>query len=104
MLSTITRPTFSVGVVFAASVDEAVAKVTGYLERGRTGRVDVGEFRCTGRGEVRSARHMIVDVEVEDLGGDRDALWVFLTSYGMSPGPDLGSVWQQVPGVGKIDD
>ena len=57
-------------------------------------------FEPTGRVAVKSARHALYTVEVNNLGGDVNDAWVVLTSYGISPADDLGSSWQKVPGVG----
>lgn len=83
--------TFTATATFASSAEEAAHKVERRLVPG---------FALTGRVAEKSARHMLWDVEVEDLGGDADALWVELTSYGIDPGAELGSSWQLVPGVG----
>lgn len=52
-----------------------------------------GGFVCTGRTAIRSERHGLYYVEIENVGGCVDAAWMQLTSYGMSPSKDLGSVW-----------
>lgn len=58
---------------------------------------------ATGRVAERSARHLLWNVEVTvEPTADVDDVWVRLTSYGITPGDDLGSVWQSVPGVGKF--
>lgn len=57
-------------------------------------------FEPTGRVAVKSARHALYTVEVQNLGGDVNDAWVVLTSYGISPADDLGSAWQTVAGVG----
>ena len=57
-------------------------------------------FEPTGRVAVKSARHALYTVEVNNLGGNVNDAWVVLTSYGISPADDLGSAWQKVPGVG----
>ena len=33
--------------------------------------------------------------------GDANALWVAVTSYGLTPSADLRSYWQSVRGVGR---
>lgn len=96
-------PTISVTTTFAADQADAIARVAQYVEGGEH-RLAVAGFATTGRVSVRSERHAkfgMFEVELEDLGGDRDDLWVVLTSYGMSPGSELGSVWQTVAGVGR---
>lgn len=77
--------------VIAVSADDAAAKVAKRLPEG---------FALTGRVGVRSERHALWNVEVANLGGDVNHAWVILTSYGITPGDELGSVWQSVPGVG----
>lgn len=77
----------------ASDAAEALAKVTKYV-----GKVD--GFSVTGRVAVRSERHMLWTVEIANEGGDRNDLWVVLTSYGMNPSKALGSTWQSVVGVG----
>lgn len=57
-------------------------------------------FALTGRAAVTDAKHMLCSVEVANHGGNVNDAWVVLTSYGMTPGDDLGSAWQQVAGVG----
>ncbi len=79
--------------VSASSAGDAVARV----ER-RTSTL-VG-LELTGRVECRSERHMLWTVEVEAYeAADADDAWVVLTSYGISPGPELGSRWEQVLGA-----
>lgn len=78
--------------VSATSGEEAVGKVQRrLLAKG---------FSITGKFQVRSERHMLWDVEVvatrHATKADRDAAWVQLTSYGISPSEDLGSYWQKV--------
>jgi hypothetical protein len=78
---------------FAKTADDAIARVSRYV-----GKVDgfavTGEARKSGLGQG-------FDVLVEDLGGDRNDLWVVLSSYGISPDRTLGAHWQSVPGVGR---
>ncbi len=83
--------TFAV-TVSAADEAQAATKVARRLPQG---------FALTGRTGVRSARHGLFVAEVAHQGGDRNDCWVVLTSYGMSPSADLGSVWESVPGVGR---
>jgi hypothetical protein len=75
--------------VMASSADEASAKVAKRLPEG---------FALTGRTGVRSAKHLLLTVEVENLGGNVDACWVILTSYGISPSKALGSHWETTLG------
>jgi hypothetical protein len=79
--------------VSAGSTEEALERVARYLAK-------VPGFALTGRAAITSERHRQAAVEVTDLGGDRNDCWVVLTSYGISPGKELGSAWQSVPGVG----
>lgn len=79
-----------VATVSASDPAEAVAKVAKRLPEGWT----------TGEAQVRSQKHLLQDVIVQGEG-DRNALWVGLTSYGISPSDDLGSFWQTVEGVGR---
>lgn len=78
--------------VLAGSADQALAKVEKYAER--------AGVRVTGNVSVKSERHGLWNVETELLGSKNEA-WVILTSYGMSPSEDLGSVWQTMEGVGR---
>lgn len=51
-------------------------------------------FSLTGQADWRSRKHLLATVEVEAAAGaDVDDAWVVLTSYGMSPGAELGSCW-----------
>lgn len=79
--------------VSAMSAGDAVTRVQRHLAK-------VEGFSMTGRAQVRSEKHRLWTVEITDEGGDKDDLWVVLTSYGISPDEALGSVWQTVPGVG----
>ncbi len=87
------RSTTFAATVSATSADDAIARVTKQVAK-------VAGFELTGRVEVRSARHQLWNVEVANHGGDRNDLWVVLTSYGISPAKSLGSMWQTVAGVG----
>lgn len=77
--------------VSAADAADATAKVARRLVEG---------FSLTGRVSVRSERHGLWNVEVANNGGNKNDCWVVLTSYGISPSKELGSVWATVPGVG----
>lgn len=55
-------------------------------------------FRTTGEASVRSPRHRLWNVEVENQGGDVNECWVRLTSYGISPSAKLGSLWAALEG------
>jgi len=70
--------------VSASGADDALARVERYLVDG---------FATTGAVSVKSKRHMLWNVEVKDLGGDRNDCWVMLSSYGISA--ELGSVWEK---------
>ena len=101
-MPTATLPTFAV-TVSAGSPAEAIAKLDRYVEGGDH-HLAVAGFASTGRAGARNERWAakgLYEVEVEDRGGDRDDLWVVLTSYGMSPADDLGSCWQSVKGLGR---
>lgn len=77
--------------VLAADPAKAIARVTPHLPDGFT----VTEAR-------ENPRHpQLMDVIVENDGGDVDACWVALTSYGISPSKALGSSWRSVKGVGR---
>ena len=80
---------FVVTVSFAQDAEYALGRVAKRLPEG---------FKLTGRTSVRDERKMMIDVEVENLGGDRNNCWVILTSYGMSPSADLGSHWEELIG------
>ena len=66
------------------NADDALARVNRYLVDG---------FAATGRTIIWN-RYGMIAVEVANNGGDRNDCWVMLTSYGMSPSKDLGSVWE----------
>jgi len=83
--------TFSATIV-AAHADAALACVERYLS-------SVEGFAATGRVAVRSERHLLWSVEVEDLGGDPDDCWTVLSSNGVSPSPELGSRWETILGA-----
>ena len=87
--------TFTAAASFATAAEQAIAQVTRRLPAGCT---------CTGVTQVRSRRHLIMDVQVavdDDVTqAQLDDCWVVLTSYGISPSADLGSAWQKVAGVG----
>jgi hypothetical protein len=78
---------------FVASVSAADESGALVAATRRVSGIDGGGFVCTGRTAVRSERHGLYYVEIENVGGCVDAAWVQLTSYGMSPSNDLGSVW-----------
>jgi hypothetical protein len=65
-------------------VEDTLAKVPGFEM--------VGEPWLTHEDKLRWA------VTVRNLGGDVNDCWVMLTSYGMSPSEDLGSVWESAIG------
>lgn len=72
--------------VIASDADTAVAHVARRLVAG---------FVTTGR-VVQGPRNLMWDVEVANNGGDVNDCWVVLTSYGISPSTDLGSVWESL--------
>lgn len=80
-----------VATVTFSNPAEAAAKVEARLPEGF----------ATGRVAWRSERHLLVDVEVTNTGGDVNDCWVILTSFGISPSDALGSRWAQVEGVGR---
>lgn len=88
-------PTFTASVM-APTADVAAAKVERHLAK-------CPGFELTGRVMHRSERHQLWHVEI-DGDGDVNDCWVVLTSYGISPGVELGSTWQTVPGVGAGPD
>ena len=85
-----TMETFAVNVIAADEAD-ASERVARRLPEG---------FGLTGRAAVTDAKHMLCSVEVANHGGNVNDAWVVLTSYGITPAEDLGSVWQTVEGVG----
>jgi hypothetical protein len=84
---------FSVSVL-GSNVESAINRVARCV-----GKVD--GFELTGK-FVKSqlAGHNQLRFEVADLGGNRNDLWVVLSSYGISLDKGV-SHWQNVPGVGK---
>lgn len=88
----VTVHTFTVNVPFAHNAEDAITKLQRHLDK-------VPGFTATPNSEIVSESKMIYAIEVHDNGGDRDDLWVVLTSYGMSPGADLGSVWSGAAGL-----
>lgn len=83
---------FVATATFCSALSEGLAKVERRLPAG---------FATTGRVGWRSTKHGLVDVEVQNNGGDVNDCWVVLTSFGISPSKDLGSVWGDVAGVGR---
>ena len=79
--------------VMASNAADALARVAKYVAK-------LDKFELTGRVQVRSAKHGLWTVEIANNGGNRNDAWVVLTSYGISPAKELGSVWQTVAGVG----
>jgi hypothetical protein len=80
----------------AASADAALAHIERHLAKcdgfATTGRIAQDPTRrVTSPDGLAGHFH----IEVEDLGGDRDDCWVVLTSFGICPSADLGSVWEQ---------
>jgi hypothetical protein len=78
--------------VMAATDEDAVARVSTQVAK-------LEGFSLTGRVAVKSERHMLRVVEIANHGGNRNDAWVVLTSYGINPAKELGSVWQTVEGV-----
>lgn len=84
---------FSVSAIFAKTAEDAIARVSRYV-----GKVD--GFAVTGQAMPgRLGRGF--EVLVENRGGNRNDLWVVLTSYGLSPERELGAHWASVPGIGQ---
>lgn len=77
-----------IATVMAANEAEAVERVEKQLAK-------LPGFATTGQTAVRSQRHLLMDVEVDDRGGDVNHAWVVLTSYGISPSEELGSHWTE---------
>lgn len=94
-MSSTTALTFT-ATVMAGDAEQAVAKAEKYAAK-------VPGLALTGRVEVRSQRHLLWTVELAANGADVNDAWVVLTSYGITPGDELGSAWQQVPGVGRFE-
>ena len=90
--TTSTRSASFAASVMASSPEEAIERVERQTSR-------MAGFAVSGRVAVKSARHALYDVEVLNLGGDVDDCWFWLTSYGISPSPDLGSSWENVLGA-----
>lgn len=83
----------TITTALAKSAEEALAKVSRYAAK-------VEGFLVTGRVSEHLGYGRYA-VEVQNLGGNVNDLWVVMTSYGMSPSKNLGSHWAEVPGVGK---
>lgn len=80
--------------ICAADAVDAVARIERRLAK-------LPGVRVTGRAQVRSERHKLWTVEMSSNGTTcRNDIWVWLTSFGISPGAELGSIWESVPGVG----
>lgn len=81
--------------VIASNTREGVERVGARLPEG---------WELSGRAGWRSAKHLLVQVEVlvptSATKRERNAGWVKLTSYGITPSDDLGAGWQSVAGVG----
>jgi hypothetical protein len=88
-MSTAATHTFTVSMM-TKTPDKALAHLCKWLPEG---------FEATGRYDYAYKGRLIV-LEVINHGGDVDDCWVVLTSYGMSPGDELGAYWQGVEGVG----
>ena len=81
--------------VLGSNIESAKARVARYVGK-------VAGFEPTGRvTEGKLAGHTQLSFEVADLGGNRNDLWVVLSSYGL--GLERGvSHWQTVPGIGCV--
>ena len=84
---------FSVTAIFAKTAEDALQRVSRYVAK-------VDGFAVTGD-VVPSRLGRGFEVLVENRGGNRNNLWVVLTSYGLSPERSLGAHWAAVPGVGQ---
>lgn len=84
--------TFSVTSVFSRTAEDAIARVSRYVAK-------VDGFAVTQQARPASVGRGY-EVLVKNQGGDKNDLWVVLTSYGLSP-ERIGSRWETVPGVGK---
>lgn len=87
-----TTPTTFAASLTAADGPSALARVEKHLAK-------VPGFEATGQVQLRSERHQLWAVEVANTGGDVNDCWVVLTSYGISPAPELGSRWEAVLGA-----
>lgn len=88
-----TTTTFTASIC-AADAADAIARIERRLHK-------TPGVTITGRVQVRSERHKLWTVEMASDGTtDADSVWVWLTSYGISPSADLGSMWETVRGVG----
>lgn len=78
----------------AANLPDAIARVAKRTE----GTIAT----TTGRGYEYSPKHLLWKVEIaipsEATAGDRNDLWVQLTSYGLSPDTTLGATWEATLG------
>jgi hypothetical protein len=80
--------------VLGSNVESALNRVARYV-----GKVD--GFELTGKvAKSKLAGHSQLNFEIADLGGNRNDLWVVLSSYGISLDQGV-SHWQDVPAVGK---
>ena len=79
--------------LIARSTTDALARAAKHVAK-------VDGFELTGNVSERSSRRLLHDVEILNTGGDVNDLWVVLTSFGIDPSKDLGSVWQSVEGLG----
>ena len=77
---------------------KALARVEAEIERSGHG----AKFKVTGRTATLAVNKLIRSVEVEhalsNTARDINDLWVCLTSYGMSPSKELGSIWEAALG------
>ena len=80
--------------VLGSDVESAAKRVARYVAK-------VDGFEMTGKvAKSLLAGHTQIHFEIADLGGNRNDLWVVLSSYGISLDKGV-SYWQDVPGVGK---
>ena len=80
--------------VLGSDQDKATSRVARYLDK-------VVGFEMTGKVTKSSvAGHTEWVFQIANNGGNRNDLWVVLSSYGISLEKGV-SCWQDVPGVGK---
>ena len=80
--------------VLGSNVESALNRVARYVGK-------VHGFELTGKvAKSKLAGHSQLSFEIADFGGNRNDLWVVLSSYGISLDQGV-SHWQDVPAVGK---
>lgn len=98
-MTALSTPAVFVASVSATDEADALARVDARLAR----HPQLDGLATTGRTGVRSAKHLIFEVEVampdDYTRASRNDAWVLLTSYGISPSPALGSTWERTLGA-----